>query len=100
MKESEKKRSYKATTVITVLFVVLVTFVGPNSLWKTFRLQRDIKRIKKERSIVRASAAADSTFIENLKDDEFLEKFARENFYMKRKGEEIYVIEDEKTDRP
>ena len=98
MREFWKNWNYKAATIITLLFVVLITFVAPNSLWKSFRLQRDINHIKKEQSQVRSRAAADSTFIENLKDDEFLEKFARENFYMKRKGEEIYVIEEEKKE--
>lgn len=96
MREFWKNWKYKAATVITLLFVLFVAFASPNSLWKTFRLQRDIKRIKKEQVEVRSRIVADSTFIESLKDDEFLEKFAREHYYMKRKGEEIYVVEEER----
>lgn len=98
MREFWKNYRYKAATVVTLLFVVLITFVVPNSLRKSFRLQKEINHIKKEQRDVRKAAAADSTFIENLKDDEFLEKFARENYYMKRKGEEIYVIEEGKAE--
>lgn len=94
-RESIKKFRFKAATVITLFFVVFVGFAAPNSLWKTYRLRREINGIRREQARLREGARADSIFIENLKDDEFLEKYARERFYMKRKGEEIYLIEEE-----
>jgi len=87
---------YKAATVITVFFVVFITFLTPNSVVKTMKLRRDIKEMRTEQEIFRESARRDSAFIENLRDDEFLEKYAREKLYMKRKGEQIYVIEEKK----
>ena len=36
----------------------------------------------------------DSTILENLKDDAFLERYAREHYLMKRQGETIYIIKE------
>ncbi len=35
---------------------------------------------------------ADSTLLRNLDDPEFLEKYARENYLMRREGDHVYVI--------
>ena len=34
----------------------------------------------------------DSTILENLKDDRFLEQYAREHYLMKREDETIYLL--------
>lgn len=85
---------FKAATVITVFFVVFIVFLTPNSVVKTVKLRRDIREMRAEQEIFRESSRRDSAFIESLRDDEFLEKYAREKLYMKRKGEQIYVIEE------
>ena len=36
----------------------------------------------------------DSTILENLKNDDSLERYAREHYLMKRKGETIYIIKE------
>ncbi len=94
--KTQGKYRYKAATVITVSFVVFLTFLTPNSVVKTMKLRRDIREMRTQQEMFRESSRRDSTFIENLRDDEFLEKYAREKLYMKRKGEQIYVIEETK----
>jgi len=89
-----KNYRYKAATVITVFFVIFITFLTPNSIVKTVKLRRDIKDMRVEQEMFRESSRRDSAFIESLRDDQFLEKYAREKLYMKRKGEQIYVIEE------
>lgn len=39
-----------------------------------------------------AKLASDSTFIENMKNKEFLERYAREHFHMQREGEMVYIV--------
>ena len=50
--------------------------------------------MQKEQEYYREKAREDSTFLENLKQDWFLEKYARETFYMKGRNEEIYLIDE------
>lgn len=85
---------YKVAVIITGLFVLFILFLSPNSLVSSARINRNIKKMEREQSIYREQAKQDSAFLEDLKDDAFLEKYARENFYMKRKGEAIYILED------
>ena len=39
-----------------------------------------------------AKLASDSIFIENMKNKEFLERYAREHFHMQREGEMVYIV--------
>lgn len=80
--------------IVSAIFVLLIVFVLPNNLLQNRKIRRNIDKMKQEQVIHRENARRDSSFLENLKDDEFLEAYAREQFFMKRKGEEIYVIED------
>ena len=40
----------------------------------------------------RQKIAEDSTVLENLKNDRYLEQYAREHYLMKRKEETIYLV--------
>lgn len=84
---------YRAWIIITAIFVLFIAFIAPGSFIKTAGVKHRINKLKSEQREYRAQIKSDSTFLENLKDDEFLEDYAREHLYMKRKGEEIYIIE-------
>ena len=78
--------------IALILFLVLVTFVDKNNLLDSWRLHRKIKTLEEQREFYLHKIEEDSLVLENLKNNAFLERYARENFYMKREGETIYVI--------
>ena len=43
---------------------------------------------------LQAEIAADSTEIENMKNPEYLERYAREKFHMQRENETVYLIKE------
>lgn len=86
-------QKYKIWIVITVAFILFVTVFSKNTMVEAMAINRRINEMRKEQVYYRERAKEDSTFIENLKQDWFLEKYARESFYMKDKGEEIYLLE-------
>ncbi len=88
-------KKYRTWIVLTLLFVVFILFFARHTLIDAWRLKHRIKVMRQEQQYYRMKAREDSLFLENLKDDEFLEKYAREKFYMKRPGEEIYLLEEE-----
>lgn len=92
-KVKDKKR-FRIGVGMTVLFLLFITFLAPDNIVKSIRLRHNINRMEKERRHYREMAQKDSAFIENLKDDRFLEKYARETYYMKHRSEEIYLIEE------
>lgn len=87
-------QKYRFGIIITGLFVLFITFIAPNNLIESARIRSRISKMQKEQAFYREQARSDSTFLESLKDDEFLEKYARENFFLKRRGEEIYLLEE------
>ena len=85
---------YKIWIVITVAFVLIVTVLSKNTLLEAMAINRRIKKMHEEQVMYRERAREDSMFLEKLKSDWFLEKYARETFYMKAPGEEIYLVEE------
>lgn len=74
-----------------VVFVYTLLLIG-STVVKIIRTQIDIHNLEGERADYLRSIQADSTIIEQLKHDEFLEQYARENYNMERKGETNYMF--------
>ncbi|MGB5237085.1 MAG: septum formation initiator family protein [Flavobacteriaceae bacterium] len=98
-KEIRKNKWFSILTNIYVLvltvFVIWMTFFDTNSLLIHLELRREIKKLEKQQEFLREEIAKDKKVIEKLSDPEELEKFAREQYYLKKKNEEIYIIEYE-----
>ncbi len=98
-RELRKKKWFGIVTNIYILiltvFVIWMVFFDTNSLLIHSELQGEIKKLEKQKEFLEAEIEKDKKIIEKLSDPEELEKFARENYYLKRKGEEIYLIEYE-----
>ncbi|GAA4106315.1 hypothetical protein GCM10022393_00680 [Aquimarina addita] len=70
-------------------------FLDANS-WFTHReLDQEIKELKDNKEYYKKEIIKDQKDIKTLKDSNELEKFAREEYFMKRDDEEIYIIEYE-----
>lgn len=79
--------------VTIILFVIFVAFFDPGrNLIDRMRLKEDIHELKEQRDYYLEKITADSTLIENLKSDDFLEQYAREKYLMKREGDVIYIV--------
>ena len=55
----------------------------------------DILNQQKQKDFLRTEIERDKQILDKLSDPEELEKFAREQYYLKKKDEEIYLIEYE-----
>lgn len=78
--------------MITLLFLLWVFVFDRNSYLDVIELDNRVEELEAERDFYKRKISEDSTVIEGLKDSTYLEKFARENFYMKREGEKMYII--------
>lgn len=56
-------------------------------------LHHRIGLLEEQRDMYQARITEDSTILEKLHYDEFLEQYARERFHMQRENEYIYIIE-------
>jgi len=99
LKELRKKSWFAVLTNIYVLvltvFVIWMVFFDTNSLLIHMELKKQIKKLEKQQEFLQEEIAKDKKIIEKLSDPEELEKFAREQYYLKKKNEEIYLIEYE-----
>lgn len=74
---------------------IWLMFFDKNNFIHQWRLQRQLNELKRDREYYLQEIERDSTAIRQLKDDpEELERYARENYLMKKEGEDIYIIPD------
>ncbi|MBD0778754.1 septum formation initiator family protein [Maribacter sp. ANRC-HE7] len=99
LKNLKKKKWFAILTNIYVLvltvFVIWMLFFDTNSLLIHRELKKEIKNLEKTQHFLRNEIEKDKKIIEKLSDTDELEKFAREHYYLKKKDEEIYLIEYE-----
>lgn len=85
-------RKYWIVTIV-VFFVFTFFSVGRNLLHiiKTKRQTNALERLER---MYRQKILADSTLLEQLKYDDYLEEYAREHFHMQRRNEDVYILKD------
>ena len=81
--------------IITVFFVFWMLFFDTNSFLIHKELNDDIKKLEENKKAYLEEIINDKIFIEKMKDSVEIEKFAREQYYLKKENEEIYLIEHE-----
>ena len=58
------------------------------------KIKRQINALNREREFYRARIEQDSTLLERLRYDDYLEEYARENYHMQRSDEHVYIIKE------
>ncbi len=91
------KKIYKAKgfkyIVATVVFLVVILFIDPNNLLVTHRLGRQVKALRAEERHLQEAIVADSAAAASLHGNpDAIEHYGRENYYMKRSNEDIFVV--------
>ncbi len=81
--------------VVLTVFVIWMLFADTNSYLIHRELSKEIKKLEKKKEYLQNEIDEDKKIIEKLSDPKELEKFAREQYYHKKKKEEIYIIEYE-----
>lgn len=81
--------------LILAVFIVWMLFFDANSWLIHHELNTDIDALESEKEYYKKEIEKDNKAIKTLSTEEGLEKFAREEYYMKRENEEIYIIEYE-----
>jgi len=79
--------------IILVLFVVWMLFFDENSYINHRELDKEIDKLENANDYYNEQIEADKKIIDNLNDPDSLEKYAREEYKMKKENEDIYIIE-------
>ncbi|MDN4754790.1 septum formation initiator family protein [Porphyromonadaceae bacterium W3.11] len=97
--QNKWQRIKRVNPYLLALIIFLITFVFPSdySVWNQIKLSRRISSLEKEKKELIENIETNKKGLEQLHSDKLmLEKFAREEFLMKEKDEDIYIIDGDK----
>lgn len=82
--------------VVIALFVFWVGFFDEHSLLQHFQNKNKLEQLAKQEVLLRNKIVSDKRKIQELRTNlTNLEKFAREEFLMKKENEDVYLIVEE-----
>ena len=97
LKQIRKSRWFKFGTNIYVLvsafFRIWMLFFDTNSFRILWSLESKINDLERQKEELIRRIQDDRKFIKKLSDSTELEKFGRENYYLKKVDEDIFIIE-------
>ncbi len=79
--------------ILTATAIGFTAYVVGRNLIHIWKTSRRLTTLREEGEKYRLQIEADSTLIEQLRYDDYLEEYARERFNMQRRGERVYIIE-------
>ena len=83
-----------------IIFLVWILLFDSNNLISRYKEVRELNKLKTDREYYINRIASDKQKLHELKTDNHnLEKFAREQYHMKKADEDLYIILTPKEDR-
>ena len=79
--------------IILLVFFVWMLFFDENSFLNHLELNQELDKLEKSTDYYEKEIEHDKKIIKNLENPDSLERFAREEYRMKKKDEDIYIIE-------
>ena len=78
----------------TAIIVVLTLFVVGRNALHAVKIKGQINALLREELFYRERIAQDSALVEQLRYDDYLEEYARENYHMQGRNEHVYIVEE------
>ncbi len=85
---------HRAILTATAMVMLFMLFTIGRNLIHALVIRCDISILEEQAETYRTYVERDSTLLEELKFDDRLEKYAREQYRMQRRGERVYIIEE------
>ena len=81
--------------LVTIVFFALTFVMGDSSLYKRYTYDEKIRSLEKEIKHYQKEIEINSKKLNDLHTDkEGLERFAREEYFMKKPDEDVYIIKN------
>lgn len=83
--------------IVCFVFFLIILFLDENNLFVIRSLKKDIAQLEFTIDTMRQGIYQDSLQAERLKYNlDTIERYGRENYYMKRKNEDVFVVVEDK----
>lgn len=87
-------------TLTIIIFVAWIFLFDSNNLVSRFREMRELQKLKADKEYYTKKIEEDKRKLHELKTDNHnLEKFAREQYHMKKADEDLYIVLTPSEDR-
>lgn len=84
------KNKYLIAIIVVIIWLL---FFDNNNFLQQIRFSREIKRLESEKEYYLREIEKDSIMLKELENNpEALERYAREQYLMKKEGEDIFII--------
>ncbi|MCC8170469.1 MAG: septum formation initiator family protein [Parabacteroides sp.] len=81
--------------LVTIVFLALTFTAGDSNLYRRYQYDEKIRMLEKEIKQYQEEIKENNEKLKNLRTDkEGLERFAREEYFMKKENEDIYIIKN------
>lgn len=85
------KKMWRIAIAVIIVYTAVLTV---RNLVTVITVKHRMSRLADQKEQFQVRITEDSTMLEHLKYDEYLEQYARERFHMQRPNEYIYIIEE------
>lgn len=85
------RRFWIAATAAIMVFTGIIVV---RNLIHAVKIKGQLGTLEREYDYYREKVVQDSTLIEHLRYDDYLEEYARENFHMQRRDEHVYIVKE------
>jgi cell division protein DivIC len=79
--------------LIGLFFVIWMVFLDTNSLLIYLNLERKLSELERQKASLAKDIEEDKRILLQLNDSIEVERYARERYLMKKKNEDVYLIE-------
>jgi len=80
--------------IVLLVLMVMLFFFSDSSVTKRIRYETQIRNLEEQIEFYRNQTNIDKEKLNELQSNkEDLEKFARENFLMKKEGEDVFIVD-------
>jgi len=97
MKKLRENPWFKLATnvyaLIGIFFVIWMVFLDTNSMMIYLSLEKKLSELERQKISLEQDIETDKKTLMQLSDSIALERYARERYLMKRKNEDVYLIE-------
>lgn len=84
------KKIWQISMAVVIIYTAFLTL---RNLYTVVTVKHRMRGLVEQQNMFKARIAEDSTMLERLNYDEYLEQYARERFHMQRPNEFIYIME-------
>lgn len=89
------KSPYRNYILVTLLFLVWIFFLSPNTVSDQIRTHRELKELKRLKSFYQKEIEKNEQMIQKFESDlDFIETYGRETYLMKKDNEDIFLFEE------